>query len=239
VAVSDGWTLALDTAGALTVVGALAPHDGPATERVGEPEARPGRRGGTVHRPRHAEQLLALADDALTATGGAWDRLARVVVGLGPGGFTGIRVAVATGRALALARGATVVGAPTPLAVGPAVGVPRLVVQDARRKELFLTVVAGDDPTAPDPVPWAVPVDGLAAALDGLTVRPTVAVGDAAADHAVTLRAAGIAVPDDPAVHRVDGVALARMGAVRPAADAGAVRPVYVRDADAIRTADR
>ncbi|MGE4427156.1 MAG: hypothetical protein AB7G37_11955, partial [Solirubrobacteraceae bacterium] len=188
-----------------------------------------------------------------------------------------IRVAVATGRALALACGAELVGVPTPAAIGAAdvVGDPRrarrpgtaaapgggaepagpqgpaggatptrgplLVVQDARRRELFVTVVTRpDDPDGVGALaPRAVPVDALTDVLPALGDRPRLAVGDAALDHADTLRAAGITVPDDPSVHRVDGLRLARIGARLAPGAADAVRPVYVRDADAIRTADR
>lgn len=201
---------------------------------------------GPGERPGHTRLLLPLAAEALAATGGAVDRVDRLVVGLGPGTFTGIRVGVATGRALALATGAGAVGVPTPAALahaaqapgGPAAGAPVLVVQDARRRELFLTVVRpGDDPRALEP--FTVPQDGVAEALAALAVRPAAAVGDGALLRAQAIADAGVPVPDDPRWHAVDGLALARVAAAIPAADAAAVLPVYVRGADAIPTALR
>ena len=264
-----GWTLALDTATPATVAAALGP-DGAASARSVAP--RPG------ERPAHTRLLLALVDEVLTATGGTVAGVERIVVGLGPGTFTGIRVGVATARALALAHGARVVGVPTPWALAGAArsgGDPRrpvLVVQDARRRELFLTLFADGGPARSDggqagagsrgpggspgrggdaadpalaggPAPVTVPQADLAAALDRLDERPVAAVGDGAVAFAAVLRDAGIVVPEDPSAHAVDGLALLRAAAGRPGVDPvatpDAVRPVYVRDADAVPTADR
>ncbi len=83
------------------------------------------------------------------------------------------------------------------------------------------------------------PITDLAGALAALPVRPAVAVGDGAVVHRNALRAAGIAVPEDPAAHEVDGVVLAGLGRRVALAGPQAVRPVYVRGADAIPTAQR
>ncbi len=231
------WTLALDTATPATVAAAVAP-DGRSAARIESPEV------GV--RPAHTARLLALAEDALHATGGDWSGVTRIVVGLGPGTFTGIRVGVATARAAALASGAAVVGVPTPAALAQAARSdgaegPILVVQDARRGEWFLTLVAAGDVArqAAGLRPWTCPRNELEATVAGLEPRPAVAVGDGAVAHREGLTALGVAVPDDPQLHRVDGVALAAVAATTaPAAD-GDVRPVYAREPDAIPTAER
>jgi len=171
------------------------------------------------------------------------------VLGLGPGTFTGIRVGVATGRALALATGAGIVGVPTPYALAAAAAGttdgPVLVVQDARRRELFLTwfpgTAARDAGLAADerPQPFTALQADLAGAIAGLPARPAVAVGDGALAFAEVLRGAGVAVPEDPAAHRVDGLALIRAATGMPVVAPDLVRPVYVRDADAVPTAER
>jgi tRNA threonylcarbamoyl adenosine modification protein YeaZ len=65
---------------------------------------------------RHAEELLARVATVLERAGVGRPRagsLAGVVVGTGPGGFTGLRVGLATARGIARASGAPLVGIPT------------------------------------------------------------------------------------------------------------------------------
>ncbi|MGD0862681.1 MAG: tRNA (adenosine(37)-N6)-threonylcarbamoyltransferase complex dimerization subunit type 1 TsaB [Candidatus Limnocylindrales bacterium] len=50
---------------------------------------------------RHGEELLTRTDDLLTASRVALTELGGIVVGTGPGAFTGMRVALATAKALA------------------------------------------------------------------------------------------------------------------------------------------
>jgi tRNA threonylcarbamoyladenosine biosynthesis protein TsaB len=236
----DRWTVALDTATPATVVGVAAP-DGREAARIATPE--PG------ERPGHARLLLELAAEALAETGGDWRSVGRVVIGLGPGTFTGIRIGVATGRAVALAAGATMVGVPTPAALataaqapgGPAEGRRVLVVQDARRREFFLSSVApGELPGGAAALrPWTVAQDALGEAVAALSSRPAVAVGDGALSHRAVLEALGVLVPEDPTRHAVDGLALIAAATATPPTDAADLRPVYVRDADAVPTAQR
>ncbi|MCZ7662235.1 MAG: tRNA (adenosine(37)-N6)-threonylcarbamoyltransferase complex dimerization subunit type 1 TsaB [Thermoleophilia bacterium] len=92
-----------------------------------------------------SRRTLALVDELLAMKAAAPADLAAVVVGIGPGTFTGMRVGVATARALGLALGAPVVGISTLAAVASAaleqtndeVVVPWV---DARRGEVFAAV---------------------------------------------------------------------------------------------------
>ena len=86
--------LALDSATPASVAGVLL-ADGRVVEARDDPP--PGSRG------EHAARLLPLAEHVLREAGVAWDELERIAVGVGPGGFTGLRIGVATARALAQA----------------------------------------------------------------------------------------------------------------------------------------
>jgi tRNA threonylcarbamoyladenosine biosynthesis protein TsaB len=62
---------------------------------------------------RHGEELLGRIDALLEAAGTGADELGGLVVGTGPGAFTGLRVGLATVKGLAFALGLPVVGVAT------------------------------------------------------------------------------------------------------------------------------
>ena len=55
-------------------------------------------------RPGHATRLLPLTAMVLERAGVGWDEVDRIAVGVGPGTFTGLRIGIASARALARAR---------------------------------------------------------------------------------------------------------------------------------------
>jgi tRNA threonylcarbamoyladenosine biosynthesis protein TsaB len=62
---------------------------------------------------RHGETLLPAIDDLLARTGTDRSRLAAVVVGTGPGAFTGLRVGIATAKGLAHGLAVPIIGLST------------------------------------------------------------------------------------------------------------------------------
>ena len=98
--------------------------------------------------PRQTRRLLEGVHEALTAAGLKLGDLDTVVCGLGPGTFTGLRIGVATARALAQAAGLALGGVPTleALAGGLAAGEPGASAAvfaplvDGRRHEVFAAV---------------------------------------------------------------------------------------------------
>ena len=74
--------------------------------------------GGRVHARsvsggrRDRDELLPAIEDALSEAGGSTRDLKLVVVDIGPGGFTGLRISIATGQAIAEAMGVSVMGIP-------------------------------------------------------------------------------------------------------------------------------
>jgi tRNA threonylcarbamoyladenosine biosynthesis protein TsaB len=196
--------LAFDTATADTVVGLSGA--GETVQLRHEPAAG--------ERPRHAEQLLALCRAALARAGIDWPQVDRIGVGVGPGTFTGLRIGVATGRALAQSAGAQVVPVSTLRALAANLDGAFPII-DARRGELFVLV---------DGEPRTATPDELAA----LAARRT-AIGDGALLYADRLED----VAGDPELHHVRGAALCALAAAGDPVGRDELLPDYVREPDA------
>ena len=93
--------LGLDTATPATVLG-LRLADGTVLQARDDPS--PG------ERPGHSTRLLPFAHQLLAEAGLGWDRLERIAIGVGPGTFTGLRIGIATARALAQSLDTELVG---------------------------------------------------------------------------------------------------------------------------------
>ncbi|KQS73500.1 tRNA (adenosine(37)-N6)-threonylcarbamoyltransferase complex dimerization subunit type 1 TsaB [Modestobacter sp. Leaf380] len=116
-------TLAIDTATPTLVVGVGEPGPG------GRVLAEAAEASGT----RHAELLSPTVTAVLARAGVTLADVGALVVGLGPGPYTGLRVGIVTAAALGDARGLPVHGVCSLDAVGSGA---RVVVTDARRKEV-------------------------------------------------------------------------------------------------------
>ena len=118
--------LALDTS---TPAVTVALHDG---ERVVVERVH-------VDARRHTELVAPAIADALANAGAERGDLSRIVVGVGPGPFTGLRVGLVTARTLGAALGIPVDGVCSLDIVAAAVGVDEsfVVVTDARRREVY------------------------------------------------------------------------------------------------------
>jgi tRNA threonylcarbamoyladenosine biosynthesis protein TsaB len=100
--------LMLDTSTQTPVV-ALANVDG---ALVGE------RRWQSHH--RHGEELLQRIDEVLAEAGASRTDITAVVVGTGPGSFTGLRIGLATGKTIAYALNVPIVGLSSTLTIAAA-----------------------------------------------------------------------------------------------------------------------
>lgn len=227
--------LAFDTATPATAV-ALALPGGQVLTRRHEP--------AEGERPGHVTQLLPLAVALLGEAGIGWSALDRLAVGVGPGTFTGLRIGIATARALAQARDLPLVGVSTlralAVAAEPHEWATTLAVIDARRGEAFAAawpagaVLAGDAATAaPLLAPAALTPEALADAVRALPA-PVLGVGDGAIRFRDNLEAVGAVVPADGSpTHRVDATAHCRLAATMEPDASDAVLPVYLRLPDA------
>jgi len=163
----------------------------------------------------HVEQLMPLVSEVVAEGGHALADLAGIVVGIGPGPFTGLRVGIVTAQTLAYVLDVPVRGvcsldivALTYAASRPSRGFT--VVSDARRKELYWATydasgkrVDGPNVTLPPDVPT------------GLVVGPAADLYDLAGERVV--------VALDPGAIAVSPERLADLG----------TEPLYLRRPDA------
>jgi tRNA threonylcarbamoyladenosine biosynthesis protein TsaB len=134
--------LAIETSGSACSVALLLPGAG-----VGRPPAHEIM--ATSH--GHATALAPMIARVARAAGVTLPALKTIAVSCGPGGFTGIRVGLATARAMALAIGCPIVGigsfqalAATAIRSGGPLASRNLVVLDSRRSELFAVELDAD-----------------------------------------------------------------------------------------------
>jgi tRNA threonylcarbamoyl adenosine modification protein YeaZ len=166
-------------------------------------------------RTTRPQSLLADVDALLAAAGVVPGDLTGIVVGTGPGSFTGTRIGLAVARGLALSLDVPVAGVSTlaALAAGTEGAFP---VVDARRGEVFV----------PGP---------LAVRPDDLVIPPgSVLVGDGACRYRDLLIARGAEVPPADSTLHVPRAAL-HASLATAFGPAEAVEPVYVREPDATR----
>src|SRR5918998_6061712 len=212
--------LALDASTAVTTV-ALARTEADGRRVLAEisvPSVRPS--GGA------SEALLPAVHDALSLAGEDLSSVERVLCGVGPGTFTGIRIAAATARALALGSGAALarnstlqaLAAPA-LACQPGV----LAVVDARRGEVFVQRFSPEGPTT-----------GILCAPPGdlSFAGGPLLVGDGAVRYRRVLGHLGHIPPDDAPLNRVSAVGHVMAADLSPG-PAEELGPLYVREPDA------
>jgi tRNA threonylcarbamoyladenosine biosynthesis protein TsaB len=153
--------------------------------------------------------------DALLRRGGVRPtQLEGLVVGTGPGSFTGLRMGLATARALSLSLDLPVAGVSTLAAL--AAGSPgALPVIDARRSEVF---VLDGEPRVLRP--------------DELDVRGRLCVGDGAVRYRVTLEQHGAEIPPDADERHVPRARF-HVALAETFGPADEVEPIYLRIPDA------
>ncbi len=173
----------------------------------------------------HGPGILDDIDAALRDAGFGLDEVGGFVSGLGPGSFTGLRVALATLKGLALATGKPIYGARTTAAL--CAGVPDgavAAVLDARRGEVYVDGPGLDAPACVKPE-----------AIGRLLSGPVTLVGDGARVYAAQLRGAlpEARIPDAPGLHVPRAALLAGLVDLDAPAALATLEPVYVRRSDA------
>lgn len=221
-------TLGFDTATAFVTVAAT--DDG---RVLGEAEHGPDDAG----RPRASELLLPEAE-RLVADAGGWERISLIAVGTGPGSFTGLRIGIATARALGQGLGLPIAGVLTLDALSLGLreanpGEPALAVLDARRGEAFAALYSpgGERTWGPE-----VLAPGALAGRVSAGDSAPVAAGDGSVRFREQLEAVGVRIadPGDP-VHRVAARHVCALGKREPAGGPADIEPLYLRAPDADR----
>jgi tRNA threonylcarbamoyladenosine biosynthesis protein TsaB len=172
-----------------------------------------------------SETLLPAVHAALNLAGEDLASVQRVLVGVGPGTFTGIRIAAATARALSLGTGAALsknstlaaLAAPALLADNPDV----LAVLDARRGQVFAQRFSEAGPATEISCARPEEVSAEGAPL---------VVGDGALRYRDALP--GRIPPGDSPLHRVTATGHVLSADLAPV-DAEDLVPIYVREPDA------
>ncbi|MFE9096050.1 tRNA (adenosine(37)-N6)-threonylcarbamoyltransferase complex dimerization subunit type 1 TsaB [Streptomyces sp. NPDC007264] len=202
--------LALDTA---TPAVTVALHDG--TSVVAS--------SMQVDARRHGELLLPTVDRVLAEAGARLDAVTGVVVGVGPGPYTGLRVGLMTADTFGLALGVPVHGVCTldGLAYASDLDVPFVVATDARRKEVYWARYDNartrvTEPAVDRPADIAESVAGLPAVGGGALLYPGT-------------------FPQTREPEHVSAAALASLAVEKLAAgeELAAPRPLYLRRPDA------
>jgi tRNA threonylcarbamoyladenosine biosynthesis protein TsaB len=180
----------------------------------------------------HSERLMAAVDRVLADARWTARHLEGLAVAVGPGSFTGLRIAVSTVKGLALALRLPVAAVPTLDAMAAALpwaALPVCPVLDARKGEVYASLYRWDGRAMQRE--W----DYLALAPDALAARltePVIVAGDGAA--AIHSPHARVLTPPrrlpSPACVGTLGLERLRRGDV---VDAAALAPLYLRPSEA------
>jgi tRNA threonylcarbamoyl adenosine modification protein YeaZ len=179
----------------------------------------------------HAEEIMPLIERVMRRVDGGFSTLDRVAVAVGPGSFTGIRIGLAAGQAIALARKVDVVGVSTlaalaaPLILEEFDGVVAAAI-DARHGKVYVAAFGPDGRALLTPRRA-----GAHEALRALGDGPLLLVGSGAPLLAREARASGL--PHKIVSERAapDIAYIARLGlAARP--ENAPARPLYLKEPD-------
>jgi len=172
----------------------------------------------------HQERLAPMAAEAMAGAKLAFSQLDKIVVTVGPGSFTGLRVGLAFAKGLSLATGAPLAGIGTLAALAASAGPDGLCAGaiDARRGMIYLQPFADGRPLAePDTLAASEAAGRLEAIAPGRwRVAGPGAQLLAGADNVEAIRLAA-----------ADLLALGELAAAALATDE--LKPVYLRAPDA------
>lgn len=183
---------------------------------------------------RHVELLVPSIEAVARLAGVGMQQIGRIAVDIGPGLFTGLRVGVATAKALAAALDIPIVGCSSlELLAYPHRRQDRLIaaVIDAKRGEVFWSLYRpGSNGLTPVSNPG---VSGPKVLLDALADRDAVlAVGEGARRYADALSTLPRVELAGPADDHPSATVLNDVAATRPSVPLDEITPLYLRGAE-------
>lgn len=185
-----------------------------------------------TERPAHSAELLPAVDAVLSEASVGWSEVGAISVGVGPGTFTGLRIGIATARALAISNGAELRPVSSLAALAAGIDAPlRLPLLDARRGELFGALY---EDGAELWEPFVATPEQLVERLREVPAT-AMAAGDGTLRFPELLEsAAGVAVaPRESPAHVVRALHVCRLATEVAAVPPEAVLPLYLRAPDA------
>jgi tRNA threonylcarbamoyladenosine biosynthesis protein TsaB len=183
----------------------------------------------------HAEVLMSLVKDVMQRAGTSFSAIDLIATTIGPGGFTGLRIGLASARALALAGRIPIIGVTTMEAVAqalPPVDKPLLIALDSKRRDIYVQLF--DCNKAPLGEPSAM----LPSDLEAILPTGGVFVGGNASEvvfNAFSERSPRLERLEGPVLP--DAAVVAAIGAARYCEDHRntplSLQPLYLRPPDA------
>ena len=191
---------------------------------------------------KHSEMLIAMIDDLLQATGHKLHAMDGIAFGMGPGSFTGVRIACGAAQGLAFGANLPVAGICTLEALAQASGKEKIIAAlDARMGEIYHAAyekrdgvwVTASEPRLckPEDAPQ-IPGNDWFGAGSGFAMH-----GQALNErYAGQLQGVdGAAVPQAAAIAALGAAQFAQGSGV----DAAEALPLYLRDKVALKTSER
>lgn len=194
---------------------------------------------------RHSDLLVPMVMDLLSEAGLSLRQLDGLAYGMGPGSFTGLRIACGVAQGLALGAGLPVLGVSTLEALAGEIRAARgaervLVCLDARMNEVYIGLYQRRDdewsclmgPVVCPPDTVAMPSEaGVTGGGPGFQAYP--ALKERAERHLLALD--GDAIPHARSVARLAAPRFARGEGLPPEA----AEPLYIRDKVALKICER
>ncbi|MFZ2540992.1 MAG: tRNA (adenosine(37)-N6)-threonylcarbamoyltransferase complex dimerization subunit type 1 TsaB [Gallionella sp.] len=191
---------------------------------------------------KHSENLMEMLNLVLHEAGVRLVHIDGIAFGMGPGSFTGVRIACGVTQGLALGANLPVTGVSTLLALAEASGKSRVIAAlDARMSELYLAAYEKCDGI------WITVVEPCMCKPEDAPMLPCkewFGVGSGFAVHGAALGeryADQLQGVDGGAIPQAEAIAV--LGAAQfvlgHGVDAAAALPLYIRDRVALKTSER